>query len=61
MNLPDFPGRNLATSSEEAPDYGQDIVTVVDWPGGALNLHARSTIMEMGVCPHTSWHHCGQN
>lgn len=38
MNLPAFPGRNLATSSEEAPDYGQSIVTVVDWPGCALNF-----------------------
>lgn len=38
MNLPHFPGRNMATSSEEAPDAGQSIVMVVNWPGYALNL-----------------------
>ncbi|XP_049482594.1 phosphoribosyltransferase domain-containing protein 1 [Panthera uncia] len=36
--LPAFPGRNMAGSSEEAPDYGRGVVITDDWPGYDLNL-----------------------
>ncbi|XP_010354553.2 phosphoribosyltransferase domain-containing protein 1 isoform X2 [Rhinopithecus roxellana] len=37
-SLPAFPGRNMAGSSEEAPDYGRGVVIMDDWPGYDLNL-----------------------
>ncbi|XP_010966263.2 phosphoribosyltransferase domain-containing protein 1 [Camelus bactrianus] len=33
-----FPRRNMAGSSEEAPDYGRGVVITDDWPGYDLNL-----------------------
>nr|XP_036861930.1 phosphoribosyltransferase domain-containing protein 1 [Manis javanica] len=36
--LPAFRGRNLAGSSEEAPDSGRGVVIMDDWPGYDLNL-----------------------
>ncbi|XP_003130816.5 phosphoribosyltransferase domain-containing protein 1 isoform X1 [Sus scrofa] len=33
-----FPRRNMAGSSEEAPDYGRGVVILDNWPGYDLNL-----------------------
>uniref|UniRef100_A0A8C0Q6D6 Phosphoribosyl transferase domain containing 1 n=3 Tax=Canis lupus TaxID=9612 RepID=A0A8C0Q6D6_CANLF len=37
-SLPAFPGRNMAGSSEEAPDYGRGVVIMDSWPGYDLDL-----------------------
>ncbi|XP_053428569.1 phosphoribosyltransferase domain-containing protein 1 [Nycticebus coucang] len=37
-SLPAFPGRNMAGSSEEAPDFGRGVVIMDNWPGYDLNL-----------------------
>lgn len=55
MNLPTFLGKNMATSSEKAPDYGQGIVIVIDWQyyygDGSMSSYLMASLWtELGGC-----------